>query len=561
MRANDFTNESAVDELKNKLPSLKNTSYDTIDELMQKISRRYKLTGKKLHDLFVSKYGHTPDTWIKKIKNRLGEEGVAESMDPDQQGRLNELIDDYNLSMKERSYWEADSILDKITREFGKDIADQVDQQGMAEQSTAQGTVGGINTSGAKSLTKKALGKVGRAVMPTLGFTDAAERLSNKDYTGAGISAAAGGIGLIPAWPAQVASGGLELVNMTRDEANALGGYDKLAKEISKNFTPATDPSYLPENPAQSEGVGTLINRGKDFVKYLRRDAPLPDAPDPNLARDIATRRNVGGKAIPSLGQPGKVVTSPTADKALVKLGGKNVDTTPGPTVTPGSSNDLNLDPVFDVPAYVRKGLPDPVTTPVGKPKIKVQPGETVLQAIQRTKTEQEFSNFLKGQGGQSFGTSTAAPTSGANQVPTVKLPGGQTIPDPARLSPSGQYNTQSGSSTRRDSIDKIERDDKTAVDAMVNRAKQSVADREARAKKQSDRIEPVQPKWKNRDTDQDLEEARKKREKPEVDYDDEYDAMVARVRKLAGIGPMKTVWDPARRVYKNVPTADQPKR
>ena len=488
-------------------------------------------------------------------------EGVAESMDPDQQGRLNELIDDYNLSMKERSYWEADSILDKITREFGKDIADQVDQQGMAEQSTAQGTVGGINTSGAKSLTKKALGKVGRAVMPTLGFTDAAERLSNKDYTGAGISAAAGGIGLIPAWPAQVASGGLELVNMTRDEANALGGYDKLAKEISKNFTPATDPSYLPENPAQSEGVGTLINRGKDFVKYLRRDAPLPDAPDPNLARDIATRRNVGGKAIPSLGQPGKVVTSPTADKALVKLGGKNVDTTPGPTVTPGSSNDLNLDPVFDVPAYVRKGLPDPVTTPVGKPKIKVQPGETVLQAIQRTKTEQEFSNFLKGQGGQSFGTSTAAPTSGANQVPTVKLPGGQTIPDPARLSPSGQYNTQSGSSTRRDSIDKIERDDKTAVDAMVNRAKQSVADREARAKKQSDRIEPVQPKWKNRDTDQDLEEARKKREKPEVDYDDEYDAMVARVRKLAGIGPMKTVWDPARRVYKNVPTADQPKR
>jgi hypothetical protein len=487
-------------------------------------------------------------------------EGVAESMDPDQQGRLNELIDDYNLSMKERSYWEADSILDKITREFGKDIADQVDQQGVAEQSTAQGTVGGINTSGAKSLTKKALGKVGRAVMPTLGFTDAAERLSNKDYTGAGISAAAGGIGLIPAWPAQVASGGLELVNMTRDEANALGGYDKLAKEISKNFTPATDPSYLPENPAQSEGVGTLINRGKDFVKYLRRDAPLPDAPDPNLARDIATGRNVGGKAIPSLGQPGKVVTSPTADKALVKLGGKNVDTTPGPTVTPGSSNDLNLDPVFDVPAYVRKGLPDPVTTPVGKPKIKVQPGETVLQAIQRTKTEQEFSNFLKGQGGQSFGTSTAAPTSGANQVPTVKLPGGQTIPDPARLSPSGQYNTQSGSSTRRDSIDKIERDDKTAVDAMVNRAKQSVADREARAKKQSDRIEPVQPNWDSVRPGLD-EQSRKKREKPEVDYDDEYDAMVARVRKLAGLGPMKTVYDPAKRQYRNMPTAQQPKK
>lgn len=75
MRANDFTTESAVEELKNKLPTLKDTSYDTIDELMQKISHRYKLTGKKLHDLFVHKYGHTPDTWIKKIKNRLSEYG------------------------------------------------------------------------------------------------------------------------------------------------------------------------------------------------------------------------------------------------------------------------------------------------------------------------------------------------------------------------------------------------------------------------------------------------------------------------------------------------------
>jgi hypothetical protein len=358
---------------------------------------------------------------------------------------------------------------------------------------------------------------------------------------------------------------------MTRDEAKALGGYDKLAKEIGKNFTPEYDPSYLPENPAQSEGVVSLgkaaYNRGKDFVKYLRRDAPLPDEPNPNLARDIATQRNVGGNAIPSLGEPGKVVTSPTADKALTKLGGKNVDTTPGPTVKSGSSNDLNLDPVFDVPAYVRQGKPDPNTIPKPgtKPKIIMRPGETMDQAVQRTRAEQEFGKFLQGQGGQSFGgqggPTAAQATSGAGQVPTIKLPGGQTIPDPARLSPSGQYNTQSGSSTRRDSIDKIERDDKTAVDAMVNRAKQSVADREARAKKQSDRIEPVQPKWKNRDTDQDLEEARKKREKPEVDYDDEYDAMVARVRKLAGIGPMKTVWDPARRVYKNVPTADQPKR
>jgi hypothetical protein len=46
-----------------------------------------------------------------------------------------------------------------------------------------------------------------------------------------------------------------------------------------------------------------------------------------------------------------------------------------------------------------------------------------------------------------------------------------------------------------------------------------------------------------------------------EADYGDDYQAMVARVKKLAGMGPLKTVYDPARRVYRNVPTAQQPKK
>jgi hypothetical protein len=50
-------------------------------------------------------------------------------------------------------------------------------------------------------------------------------------------------------------------------------------------------------------------------------------------------------------------------------------------------------------------------------------------------------------------------------------------------------------------------------------------------------------------------------RDPEEVDYDDEYDAMVARVKKLAGLGPMKTVYDPTKRVYRNMPTAQQPKK
>jgi len=39
----------------------------------------------------------------------------------------------------------------------------------------------------------------------------------------------------------------------------------------------------------------------------------------------------------------------------------------------------------------------------------------------------------------------------------------------------------------------------------------------------------------------------------------DRFDDAVARLKKLAGAGPLKTVWDPQKRVYKNVPVAQQP--
>jgi hypothetical protein len=44
--------------------------------------------------------------------------------------------------------------------------------------------------------------------------------------------------------------------------------------------------------------------------------------------------------------------------------------------------------------------------------------------------------------------------------------------------------------------------------------------------------------------------------------YDaDDFDDMVSRLKKLAGAGPMKTVYDPNTRRYKNMPTAVQPKQ
>ena len=47
-----------------------------------------------------------------------------------------------------------------------------------------------------------------------------------------------------------------------------------------------------------------------------------------------------------------------------------------------------------------------------------------------------------------------------------------------------------------------------------------------------------------------------------EVDYDAiDHDKSVARLKHLAGLGPMRTVYDPNKRVYRNVPTAVQPKK
>ena len=42
--------------------------------------------------------------------------------------------------------------------------------------------------------------------------------------------------------------------------------------------------------------------------------------------------------------------------------------------------------------------------------------------------------------------------------------------------------------------------------------------------------------------------------EAAEADYGPEYQDMVSRVRQLAKAGPLKTVWDPVKRVYRNVP-------
>jgi hypothetical protein len=63
------------------------------------------------------------------------------------------------------------------------------------------------------------------------------------------------------------------------------------------------------------------------------------------------------------------------------------------------------------------------------------------------------------------------------------------------------------------------------------------------------------------KDLEQGVAEGNRKPEPPEADYGADYQDMVSRVKKLAGLGPLKTVYDPAKRVYRNMPTAVQPKK
>jgi hypothetical protein len=297
------------------------------------------------------------------------------------------------------------------------------------------------------------------------------------------------------------------------------------------------------------------------------------NVPGGNLARDIATGRNVGGEAIPSLGQSGKVVTNKTVDNALTKLGGKSTEVTPGPKVTPGSSS-ANVPLDVEVPAYIRQGKSDPVTTPKPgtKPTIKMQPGETMDQAIQRTRAEQEFSNFLKGQGGQTFGTAgggrggqggptAAQATSDSGQVPTIRLPNGKLIVDTNRIGPNGQIIPPESEMDKI--IQKWNQEQPSPLIKSQYPWGGDIDKQPSWAKSGSDN--PSKPsrlsQWLGYDVNagkNSVDEASHK--EPEVDYDDEYDAMVARVRKLAGLGPMKTVYDPNKRQYRNVPTAQQPK-
>jgi hypothetical protein len=84
MRYNDFNLPDPIEDLATKLVRLGRgpTDYNVIKKLINRVSVKHSLPTEKLHNMFVSKYGHSPDTWIKRIKQR--NENVNETGNSDQ---------------------------------------------------------------------------------------------------------------------------------------------------------------------------------------------------------------------------------------------------------------------------------------------------------------------------------------------------------------------------------------------------------------------------------------------------------------------------------------------
>lgn len=77
--------ESALDDLINKLPSLKKHDYTTIDLLVKQISKKHRIANRALRDLFIKKFKTTPDKWI---TGKLDETETDEKVDPNIQDEV-----------------------------------------------------------------------------------------------------------------------------------------------------------------------------------------------------------------------------------------------------------------------------------------------------------------------------------------------------------------------------------------------------------------------------------------------------------------------------------------
>ena len=146
---------------------------------------------------------------------------------------------------------------------------------------------------------------------------------------------------------------------------------------------------------------------------------------------------------------------------------------------------------------------------------------------------------------------------------------------DPTKRSPAKRNKSVAGFArafnkldARREKTDEVSKD---TLGSYVKKAHQDVVDRATSASFQSGQAGDKYNKADTSPKDQQREKGMSRaldrltresdsKQPQEADYGDDYQDMVKRVKKLAGLGPLKTVWDPVKRVYRNVPVSTQPK-
>jgi hypothetical protein len=343
---------------------------------------------------------------------------------------------------------------------------------------------------------------------------------------------------------------------MARDEANELGGYDKLAAKISKNFTPASDPSYLPEDPTQSEGVVSgakaAYNRGKDFVKYLGRDVPVSSGPDTTSTVDL------GKKGLPGSDKRWAYQSSEPGTMKVKPFGEPGGEPVAPPAVMRGRDNpkfDPNLSKT-DPRKTIAQREQEAADLLAKMEKLKVQQGKPKID-YKEYQAQKELEKQLKDPRPAVWKDPKNPNAPASKSPPPADVAPPAPLPYKSPRSPSGQYSTQSGSSPEFEKTKQKWDQEYTPVPSKGQRPWGSDIDDQpgwARPQRKSPK-----PSMLSKLTGGGLDEASRKKPK-EVDYDAiGHDQSVERLRHLAGIGPMKTVWDPEKRVYKNVPTAVQP--
>ena len=100
MKSSEFITESAARELAKKLPSLKKHDYNTIDQLVKKVSHRHGVTKDELEDMFKSQYKHHPHNWLKK---KLGEGNGVNMPPPERNPLVKKFIDWCSRELKLQS--------------------------------------------------------------------------------------------------------------------------------------------------------------------------------------------------------------------------------------------------------------------------------------------------------------------------------------------------------------------------------------------------------------------------------------------------------------------------